>query len=230
MPKLAGVDKSNSGLGKIRDTQGQDTVRKSQHLLDSNRNRIILAGLCLVALLGVLIPFFTDWSKAGRSVNGDRLRFATVDRGTFIRDVAVQGNVVAAVSPTVFATDSGVVTLMREAGDVVKTGDVLARIESPELTSQIAQEMAGLARLEADLQRQSIQNRQEALGNQQVTDLARVSLTAAKRELRRAEQSWEHQVISLQDYEKAQDDVEKAELDFNHAESAAVLKKESLDA
>ncbi len=229
MPKLAGVKKHSSDLGKIRDTQGQDTVRKKEHLLGSNRNRLLLGILGVAILLGILIPVFNDWSKASRSVNGERLRFATVDIGAFVRDVAVQGNVVAAVSPTVFATFGGVVTLMRDAGDVVKTADVLARIESPELTSQLAQETAGLAGLAADIERQSIQNRQEALRNQQLTDLAQVALTAAKRELRRAEKSWEHQVISLQDFEKAQDDVEKAELDFNHAEKAAVLKKESLD-
>lgn len=229
MPHLAGVENSSSGLGAIRDTQGQDIERDRGSFLKRNLKVITIAGLAAAILLVLLIPLLSNWSKASRSVNAERLRFATVQNTAFIRDVAVQGLVVAAISPTVFATNAGIVTLQHEAGDVVAKGDVLASIESPELISQLAQEKAGLARLEAELQRQSIQNRQEALRNQQLTDLARVSLTAAKRELRRAEKSWEHQVISLQDYEKAQDDVEKANLDFNHAEKSAVLKQESLD-
>ena len=55
-----------------------------------------------------------------------------------------------------------------------------------------------------------------------------MTITAAERELRRAEESRKHEVISLQDYEKARDDVDKARLEYEHARHNARLESESL--
>ena len=210
----------------IRDTASQDTVRER-----SGRQRTwvigaVAAGLLAVAAsLWVLLP----WLATERTVQRDQVRLATVIRGPFIRDVSAQGIVVAAVAPTLFANSAGTVTLVSAAGDTVEAGTVIARIDSPELRNERDRERATLDGLTNTLERQSIDNRKAHLALQQTVDLANVDLTAAERELRRAERSWEHRVISRQDYEKAIDDVDKAKINLRHAESAAALDAESLD-
>jgi HlyD family secretion protein len=165
---------------------------------------------------------------AERSVPLERLRLAKVTRSDFVRDVAVRGRVVAAVKPTVYAPAEGTVTLMVEAGDTAARDQVIARVESPRLANLLDQERATLQRLETDLTRQGIEKKTRELRNQQTTDMAGVAIRAAERELRRAQVSWDEQIISRQDYEKARDDLDRARLEYDHAKQNALLESESL--
>src|SRR5690606_4991803 len=88
----------SSRLSLIPDTSGQDRV--VQPTPPGSRRRLaLIAGAALVALI-LALPMVLRWVGAERSVAADRLRFATVERGTLVRDAPVQGRVVAAVSPT----------------------------------------------------------------------------------------------------------------------------------
>lgn len=78
------------------------------------------------------------------SVSAERLRTGRVTRGNFVRDISVQGRVVAAVSPTLYATQTGTITFEVESGDSVYAGQVLASIASPEIQYQLLQEQARL--------------------------------------------------------------------------------------
>ena len=129
-----------AGIGekilKITDTSGQDVKLAPK----SHRNRNIMGGsavLGILVALWVLVPAFNRWASASVTVPLDRLRVATVVRGDLVRDVSVQGRVVAAVSPTLYASASGTITLLVEAGAVVVEGQALAEIASPELTSTL---------------------------------------------------------------------------------------------
>ena len=62
------------------------------------------------------------YAGAGVSVDRSRLSIATVERGSFVRDIAADGQVVAAVSPTLYANASGTVTLKVHAGDTRDQG------------------------------------------------------------------------------------------------------------
>ena len=73
---------------------------------------------------------------------------------------------------------------------------VLATLTSPEVQSEYEQESSGLAAAQADFERQRIQARKDQVRNQQTIDLAQVKLTAAEREMRRAEESIKIQAIS----------------------------------
>ena len=79
-----------------------------------------------------------------------------------------------------------------------------------------------------ELERQRIESRQLALDKRKAADLADVALVAAKREKRRADEANEVAVISVIDYEKAQDDLRKAELAHAHAVADANLFDERL--
>ncbi len=158
----------------------------------------------------------------------DRLRVATVTRGDLVRDVSVQGRVVAAVSPMLYATASGTITLEVDAGAIVEEGQILAVVDSPELTNRLKQAQSSQEQLSMQLERQRIESRQQALEKRKAADLADVALVAAEREKRRADQANEVSVISVIDFEKAQDDLRNAELAAAHAVADADLFDERL--
>lgn len=184
--------------------------------------------LAVITLIWMIIPAFQRWSSATISVPLERVRIATVIRGDLVRDVSVQGRVVAAVSPTLYASAPGRITLLVEAGARVKEGDILATIDSPELTSNLQQVQATLDQQSMELERQRIESRQLSLDKRKAADLADVALVAAKREKRRADDAHERKVISIIDFEKSQDDLRNAELAYQHAIADADLFEERL--
>jgi len=211
----------------IADTSAQD-VRLAPR--DPRRNQLIYAGMtvALVALIVIAAPWVNRWANATISVPFERIRAATVVRGDLVRDVSVQGRIVAAVSPTLYATAPGNITLQAEAGEPVVAGQVLAIVDSPELASQLRQAEASLEQRKVELQRQRIQSRQQALEKRKAADLADVALVAAKREKRRADDANELGVIPVIDFEKAQDDLRNGELAYKHAIADADLFDERL--
>lgn len=198
----------------------------------NNRNRRIVGAsvvLLMLALVWLAIPVVSRWANATVTVPLERLRIAEVTRGDLVRDVSVQGRVIAAVSPTLYARAAGTITLRVEAGATVEEGQVLALIDSPQLANELEQAGSTLQQQTVELQRQRIESRQLALEKRKAADLAEVALVAAEREKRRADQANELQVISVIDYEKAQDDLRKAELAFEHAKADADLFDERLE-
>jgi HlyD family secretion protein len=196
-----------------------------------NRNRTVVASsalLVLIAAVWILSPVVQRWAAATVTVPAERLRTAMVTRGNLIRDVSVQGRVVAAVSPTLYATASGTITLMVKAGASVEAGEVVAAVDSPELSNQLQQAKASLEQEAIELDRQRIESRQLALDKRKSADLAEVALIAANREKRRADAASERSVISVIDFEKAQDDLRNAELAHAHAVADANLFDERL--
>jgi HlyD family secretion protein len=186
------------------------------------------AVLVIVVLAWLAAPLFQRWANATISIPFDRVRVATVTRGDLVRDVSVQGRVVAAVSPTLYSTAPGTITLHVDAGERVIEGQVVAVVASPDLASLLEQAESSLEQRQVELDRQRIESRQLALEKRKSADLAEVSLTAADREKRRADQAYELGVISVIDYEKAQDDLQNAKVSHGHAVADADLFDERL--
>lgn len=212
----------------IRDTAGQDRPLDRKPV---GKRRLLLYGVMAAVAAGLVaavLPAAQRFAAADRSVPLERLRLATVSRGDFVRDVAVRGRVVAAVKPTVYAPADGVVTLQVNAGDTVQEGAVIASVHSPQLSNLLGQEKATLQRMQTELTRQKIERKKKELQDKQTIDMARVAIRAAERELRRAEASWSEQIISRQDFEKAKDELARAQLEFTHAQQNAGLESESL--
>ena len=139
----------------IRDTSAQDT-RIAATTSPSAHRRLLLVGGGVLAGVLLLGWALAGWMGSSRAVSIERLRFAEVTRGTLVRDAAVNGRVVAAVSPTLYAPAGGTVTLKIQAGDTVAKGTVMAVIDSPELANELQREQATLAQLEAEVSRQRI--------------------------------------------------------------------------
>ena len=213
---------------KIADTSGQDTILQHK---SSKKSTLLVSSIVTTVLMFVGFyswPSLARWSTAESTISESRLRFDQVKRGDFIKDVSVQGRIIAAVSPTLYAPAEGTVTLHAKAGDQVEKGQIMAVIDSPALKNQFKQEDSSLARLKIELDRQGITSKKSDLDNQKITDLAMVMLNTAKREKRRADLAFSNKVISLIDFEKAQDDLENANLTYQHSIKDASLNKESL--
>ncbi|WP_293761087.1 efflux RND transporter periplasmic adaptor subunit [uncultured Paraglaciecola sp.] len=213
---------------KIADTSGQDTAVLK---ISNSKTKWIALGCILIAWLAyfTIAPAISKWSNSDASVSAQRIRLASVTRGDFVRDLSVQGRVVAAISPKLYSPAQGTISFYIDAGDTVIKGQILATIDSPELSNQLKQEQSALQRLQMELDRQKIQSSKQALVNQKAVDLAKVSLTAADREKRRADKAFESQSISQIDFEKAQDDLQNARLVSNHSVKDAELNLESLE-
>ncbi|WP_166425130.1 HlyD family efflux transporter periplasmic adaptor subunit [Paraglaciecola sp. 20A4] len=211
----------------IADTSAQDITinRKPSH----KPYWIVATGIAgMIALYCVLAPTINSWQASDISVSAQRIHLGKVLRGDLVRDLTVQGRVVAAVSPRLYSPAQGTINLLVDAGDNVRKDQVLASVDSPELTNELQQEESSLQKLKMELDRQRIQSKKQALENQKAADLAQVSLIAAQREKRRADKAINTQSISQIDFEEAQDNLENAKLVFRHAQQDADLSKESL--
>jgi len=212
----------------MRGTQSQDKTVAAPH-----SRRVLLkrygyiAGAAFV-LLVLIIWSARAWLSSEKTISQDRMRTAVVTRGPFVRDVAATGLVVAAVSPTLFAEAPGTVIYKVRAGDAVNAGDVLGVVDSAALTNEYDRERATLASVDAALNRQTIEVRRQILKSSQDSDLAKVQITAAEREFKRAEDAWGIHVIPQRDFERARDDLETAKLNYAHAIETGGLEKDSL--
>ena len=80
----------------IRDTSAQDVDLGASGSRKRNRVRLIGASVVVVAVAVVGWAAVSDIGTAEQFVSRDRVRTAVVRRGDFVRDIAVQGRVVAA--------------------------------------------------------------------------------------------------------------------------------------
>ena len=159
----------------IRDTSAQDV----QIVKTSQRWRFLKWAVPLFVIAVVLVALssvLSTWLNAEASVSADRIRVAEVSRGDLIRDLNVQGRVVAAVSPTLYSPATGTVTLEVLPGDSVTIEQVLAVIDSPEVRASFLQEQSTLDQLGAELEREKIQARKAQVKSKQTIDLAQVKL------------------------------------------------------
>ncbi len=210
----------------IRDTAAQDVPRSAAPA--GRRWMWISLPLVIVAAGAFILPKISVWASAERSVASERLRTAVVKRDELVRDVSVQGQIVAAVSPTLYAPAEGTVAFSVQAGAKVSAGQTLARVDSPELTNRLAQERAILDGIETSLARSGIDARTRQLAQRRVIDEANVALTAADREFRRSQAAQAANAISAIDYERAGDELERARLVHEHAQAEATLLEDLL--
>jgi HlyD family secretion protein len=163
-----------------------------------------------VLAVGVLITALLRFAGTTGSVSRSRLTFATVTRGTFIKDVAAEGQVVAAVSPTLYASSTGTVSLKAHAGDAVSRGQTLALIDSPELTARLAQEEATLQSLHSDWERAQLDAERNLRQLKAAYEQAQVDESTARRELDRSHKAYEAGAYAEVQVLRAQDALEKA--------------------
>ncbi|WP_395403306.1 efflux RND transporter periplasmic adaptor subunit [Pseudoduganella sp. UC29_106] len=210
----------------IRDTSHQDTVIATPSGRIAKRRAILAVGA--VAILAAAYGLLKTWNGSEHSVNASRLRIAEVTRGTLIRDAAVNGRIVAAVSPTLYSTAPSTVTLKVHAGDTVKKGDVLAVLESPDLADELKKEQSSYNELSAEVARQQILARKQKLAAQREADTAEIERVSAMRTLQRYESVSNEGIVAKIDFQKAKDAVAAAEIRAKHTRQAAELEQDNV--
>jgi HlyD family secretion protein len=216
----------------LRDTTGQDRVIERPN--PWRRHRTLAVALVVAAAgLGVLTVYLMKYAGAGVSVSRERLSIAMVERGSFVRDVAADGQVVAAVSPTLYANVAGTVTLKVHAGDTVIKGQELATIDSPDLTAKLSQEDATLQGLSIDWRRARLDAEHRLLQLRDAYTEAQVDQKTAQRELDRSRKAYELGAYSELQTLRAEDSLEKAKFAFAQAkmnyESQPTLNRFDVD-
>lgn len=211
----------------IRDTSGQDQVIAQAPVWQ--RKKLIIGVAVSIALIATSFVLVRGFSNSSKSINSARIKIAAVARGNLVRDVAVNGRMVAAISPTLYSTAPSTVTLKVKAGDMVKKGDIVAELESPDLTNLLKREQANYDQLEAEVSRQRILARKQKLIAQRDADQAEIERITAARTFERFEQAGPSGVISKIDYAKAQDALKTAEIRAKHAAAATQLEGEDVD-
>jgi HlyD family secretion protein len=206
----------------IRDTSHQDAViaPRAGHQL-KRRTLWIGAAVGIVVLFGVLL---STWRSSEASVSASRLRIAEVTRGTLVRDASVNGRVVAAVSPTLYAKAPATVNLKVAAGDTVAKDQVLAVLDSPDLTDALKKEVSTYEQLKAEVERQKILARKQKLLAQKESDTAEIDRLSAQRTLERYQSVGDLGIIAKIDFQKAKDAVQSAQIRAKHAAEAAALE------
>jgi HlyD family secretion protein len=213
----------------IPGTSAMDKPIEQARGVTPRRWAMIAGGAVLVLGLAVLVPSARRWASADRAIDANRLRVADVVRGDLERDVSAQGRIVAALHPTLFSPAQGIVALDVKAGSAVKQGQLLARVESPELQSRLVQERSTLASLQSDLGRQEIAARQVVLRSRQNVDVLTMRRAAAERGRTRAEELFKEGLMNKVDHERSQDDLEVATLELKNAKESAQMERETLE-
>ncbi len=215
----------------IRDTSGQDRPLTPASTVWSRHRRLLLAGgvIGVGALVSATaLPAVKRMVTGGASVSEQRLGLATVEVGPLVRDIAGEGKVVAAMSPTVYALHGGNLVLRVKAGDKVTQGQLLGEIDSPDLRARLAQEQSNADALRTELLRAEVDGREQRAALGSTLESATIDLQTARNDLERQTKAFEAGAVAGMQVEKARDAMEKARITQAHAQAGIGLKDDSL--
>lgn len=209
----------------------RDTSEQDRPLVSKSRRKPLLLAAGVVLLAGAALlgsGRLRQMLSADSAISAARLSIATVAVAPLTRDVAGEGRVVAAQSPTLYAPGAGTVTLAVQAGDPVKRNQIMARVDSPELTNRLAQERSNVDALRADLARAEVEARQQAAALQSAFENARIDQQTAQNDLARQTQAFDAGATARMQVERAQDALAKARLAHDQARDLRGMKTDSL--
>ena len=210
----------------IRDTSAQDKVlAPPAQRWKRPAYWVGTVGLLTVVVLAVVV--FRPLLGAGQSVSIARLNVAEVKYGPLTRDIAGEGKVVAAVSPTLYAGNAGTVALAVQAGDAVRKGQVLARLDSPELLARLGQERSNADALQSEMLRAQADARQQRAQAQSAMETAAIAHKTAQNDLARQQQAFDAGATARMQVDQAQDVLERAQVALRQAQQLVGLKDDA---
>lgn len=198
------------------DGKGQDRLLERPSLWRRRRRLVIAAlgaGVALMLLAALVMRFAATQGSYSRAT----LTISTVERGDFVSDVEADGQVVATISPTLYARAPGIVTLQVHAGDAIHRGQILATIDDPDLTSSLEQEEAAAQSLRIAWERAKLEAAQQLTELRSAYQQAGIDVSTARRERDRSRLAYRLGAYPELQAQRAQDELEKAEFALRQA-------------
>jgi HlyD family secretion protein len=214
-------------MDMFRDTSAQDRVVESSTSPWIRRHRVLLVVVAGAVILLLLVSTNARWSAAP-GVSARRLSIATVERGRFVRDIAAEGRIVAAVSPMLYAAAAGTVNFSVKAGDTVQRGDVLGTIKSPELQSELEQAQASLEEMTIAHKRAQLEARQQSQLADQEAQTALIERDSATNEHERMTKAFALGAIAEIEVKRTRTLLDKAEVNYTHVRNNRALRNDLL--
>lgn len=166
----------------------------------------ILGGAFLLLFLGWLI--FGNHSSTLR-VEKDKITIEDIRKGTFNDYIRIMGNVEPIMFFQLSALEGGrVVEKVVEEGAMVKQGDIIVRLENPNLSMEILKSEADLAYQENELRNTLLSMEKEKLSIRQERLQSELNVTRNKRKYEQNQKLYEEDLIAKEDYLTAKEDYE----------------------
>lgn len=165
---------------------------------------------------GAFILLFAGWMIFGNHsatlrVEKDKITIEEIKKGTFNDYIRIMGNVEPITYIQLSAMEGGrVIEKVVEEGSMVKQGDILVRLENPNLAmdilyseSQLAEKENFLRNTMLNMEKEKLSLRQERLKNE-------LDVTRAQRKFEQNKKLYEEDLIAREDYLTAKEDYENA--------------------
>ena len=178
-----------------------------------------IVGILFLTTATILAVRYISHGARTASIDASRITLATAVQGTFERDITGDSVVGARLSQTLTAAWNGTISFRVRGGDTIKSGQLLATIESPDLESRLLQERAQLEALVADTKRAEVEERKQREINRDNYRLALVEKEEAARDLLRKRRAYEMGAYSEIDVLRGEDTVRRTQIELERAQS-----------
>src|SRR3954465_2185660 len=168
--------------------------------------------LLLIVFILAVAGSAGGWYYMRKTTKDPEVRTAQVTRGDVVQAVQATGTLEAVTTVQVGTQVGGIIEeLYADFNDIVKKGQVIARLDPTILDTQIEQQRANVARSEADL------------------DRLKVTLADAKQKLDRAKALSDKSLLPRSELDAADTNVRSTEGQIKSAEAALVQARSQLN-
>ena len=183
-----------------------DKVIEQKRGLKKKHIPYLIGGALALHFIGWLI--FGNHSSTLR-VEKDKITIEEVRKGTFNDYIRIMGNVEPIMFFQLSALEGGrVVEKIVEEGAMVKKGDIIVKLENPNLSMEILKSEADLAYQENELRNTLLSMEKEKLSIRQERLQSELTVTRNKRKYDQNKKLYEEDLIAKEDYLTAKEDYE----------------------
>lgn len=183
-----------------------DKVIEQKRGLKKKHIPYLIGGALALLFIGWLI--FGNHSSTLR-VEKDKITIEEVRKGTFNDYIRIMGNVEPIMFFQLSALEGGrIVEKIVEEGAMVKKGDIIVKLENPNLSMEILKSEADLAYQENELRNTLLSMEKEKLSIRQERLQSELTVTRNKRKYDQNKKLYEEDLIAKEDYLTAKEDYE----------------------
>lgn len=163
---------------------------------------------------GAFVLLFIGWLVLGNHsstlrVEKDKITIEEIKKGTFNDYIRIMGNVEPITFIQLSAMEGGrVIEKVVEEGAMVKAGDIIVKLENPNLSMEILKSEADLAYQENELRNTLLSMEKEKISIRQDRLQSELNVTRNRRKYEQNKKLYEEDLIAKEDYLTAKEDYE----------------------